>query len=126
MLNKFPADIILELGQNLEKAELLNFYAVSRRFRSIMVNLLERNIVVTYEELLEILSFVAEDPYFAPSVDNLYLKCDGDFEWTPNSSFVDVAAIQRKMKMEFSEVRSCLSNPFHHWSYGLFLSKADF
>jgi hypothetical protein len=110
MLNSVPDEIILELGQSLKRAELLNLYAVSRRFRGILANLLRRVLIVTSKKLLGILQFVAENRHFAQSVSSLFVRCNEECSFGPNSVPATIADIQQRIKGALSDVRSLLSN----------------
>jgi hypothetical protein len=59
---------------------------------------------LTSEDLPEILSFVAEDRHFAPSVSRLFLKYDQECQLTQVSLSAAIVDIQHKTKKEFPEV----------------------
>jgi hypothetical protein len=121
MINNFPDDIIFELGKRLEKTELLSLYAVCRRCRDVIVNLLRRRVTVTPKNLPEMLSFVAEDAHYARSIVSVYLKYNEECSWTPNSlsggyrrySTEDEDRVLRSTVISFS--------PFHRLFIWLFV-----
>jgi hypothetical protein len=110
MLDRFPDDIILELGQSLERADLLNLYAVSRRCRDVVMDLLDRTILVTCKNLHEILLLVAEDRHFARSVSTLVVLCNDECSFAPKPVPAAIADIQQRIKGQLSHVRLLLSH----------------
>jgi hypothetical protein len=123
MIDHLPEDIIVELGKGLERPELLSLYAVCRRCRDVVVNLLQRWIAVAPYKIPKMSLFAAENTHFARSIATLHLYYDRECTWVSDS--VDKADIQRKTTIKFPEARAFLFHLFIVRSYGC-SSEADF
>lgn len=105
MLDKFPNEIILEIGRSLEEVDLLALYSQSRRFREIISTILRRHVKVVTRDLHELVSLVIESRHFVQSTSELHLGYHDDFDFVSPSPSIDLEAMCRKLGHVLSEVK---------------------
>lgn len=69
-----PSEIMLEIGETLDKEDVKNLYGTCRRLREIVVVLLRRELRLELHRLQNTTTFAVENPHFALSINTIHLR----------------------------------------------------